>query len=179
MRFVIKGGVGYCNALRRSLLSDIETEAPYYVQVRTNTTCFTDEFLAHRIGLIPFRRVGNGNTMCLDVTGPGSIKSSSFVGPAFESMHDIDVAHLLEKHRLSLVVHFDRKRAATHARYSPCAAVGMRVRADGACELSFESNDARTPRELLLEALAHTEARLARALRALASQPETPPQSYC
>ena len=177
--FRLSGGPGFCNAIRRSLLSDITTEAPHSVRIHVNTTCYTDEFLSHRIGLVPFRRVGNGDSMKLDVTGPCSVFTSMLVGPAFESIHDVDIARLAAEHRLSITVSFDTQNAATHARYSPCAAVGMKHLDDGRCEIRFRSNDARTPKELMLVALEQTEQRLQRALHALANQPETPPQSFC
>ena len=177
--FRLSGGVGFCNAIRRSLLSDLMTEAPCNVRMRVNTTCFTDEFLSHRIGLVPFRRVGNGSTMSLDVTGPASVMSSMLVGPAFECVHDVEIARLGAEHRLSLVVNFDTRPASAHSRYSPCAAVGMKVNDDSMCEIRFRSNDSRTPTELISNALDHTDERLQRALHSLASQPQTPPQSYC
>lgn len=177
--FTLSGGTGFCNAVRRSLLSDLTTEAPCSVRMTVNTTCYTDEFLAHRIGLIPFRRVGNGHEMTLDATGPCSVFASSLLGPAFECVHDVEIARLGAGHRLCLAVTFDTQRAAVHARYSPCAAVGMRVLDDGRCEIRFRSNDQRAPKELMMDALRHTEDRIQRALHALASQPDVPPQSYC
>ena len=177
--FRLSGGVGFCNAVRRSLLSDVTTEAPRSVCIHVNTTCYTDEFLSHRIGLVPFRRVGNGDQMRLDVTGPCSVLTSTLVGPAFECIHDVEIARLAADHRLCITVLFDTQSAAVHARYSPCAAVGMKHLEDGRCEIRFRSNDARTPKELMLVALDQTEQRLQRALYALANQPETPPQSYC
>lgn len=177
--FRISGGVGFCNAIRRSLLSDITTEAPHLVRIHVNTTCYTDEFLSHRIGMVPFRRVGNGDQMRLDATGPCSVFTSMLVGPAFECVHDVEIARLGVDHRLSVTIFFDTHDAATHARYSPCAAVGMKHLDDGRCEIRFRSNDARSPKELMLIALEQTEQRIQRALHALANQPETPPKSYC
>lgn len=176
--FRLTGGVGFCNAIRRSLLSDIETEAPCRITVECNTTCFTDEFLAHRIGLIPFHRVGNGDSMLLSVTGPLSVVSSMLVGPAFESVHDVEIARLAEGGVLRLKIFFDRQRAGKHARYSPCAGVGMSIVGDGRCAIRLASNDLRSPKELMCCAIEHTEQRVQRALHALANQPETPPRSY-
>ena len=177
--FRMSGGVGFCNAVRRSLLSDVTTEAPHSVRIHVNTTCYTDEFLAHRIGLVPFRRVGNGDQLKLDASGPCSAFTSMTIGPAFECVHDVEIARLAAGHRLSLTIFIDTQDPATHPRYSPCAAVGMRHLDDGRCEIRFRSNDARAPKELMLTALDRTEERLQRALRALANQPETPPESYC
>ena len=177
--FRLTGGVGYCNAVRRSILSDVLTEAPCHVNIITNTSCFTDEYLAHRIGLIPFQRKGNGNTMNLNISGPISVRSTMLTGPAFEAVYDIEIARLSDSaNTVHMVVHFDKQSSSKHARYSPSAGVGMRLEKD-ACAIEFESNDRRSPRELILEALDHTEARLQRALLELAKQPDEPPQSFC
>ena len=63
--FVLDGGAGFCNAVRRSLIGDVAMWAPCEVDVRINTSCETDEYLAHRIGMVPFRRVGHGEEMTL------------------------------------------------------------------------------------------------------------------
>lgn len=176
----VPGGAGFCNAIRRSLLSDIQTEAACNVRFLCNTTFETDEFIAHRIGLIPLKRVGNGNTFKIDVTGPATVTTADFVGPAFEAVHsNIDIIPLSSQSRLHCVVTVDTQRAAKHARYSPCAGVGMRANGDGTHTLSFESNDTRTAHELLRDAFEHTERRLQNALHQLAHQPTTPPTSFC
>lgn len=169
-RFLIPGHVGFCNALRRTLLSDVETEAPTNVRMRSNVTCHTDEYVAHRIGLIPFRRVGNGDTMTLDVTGPRTVTSADFTGPAFEPIHNaIEVLYLDSGHELHMDVTFDTQAARRHARYSPCYAVGMVAHTTpDAHVVSFGSNDHRTPERLLNEAFDHLSQRIDRALRLLA-----------
>ena len=41
------------NALRRIIISEVPTMAIEMVQVAENTSCLNDEFIAHRIGLVP------------------------------------------------------------------------------------------------------------------------------
>lgn len=169
-RFLIPGHVGFCNALRRTLLSDIQTEAPATVRVTTNATCHTDEYLAHRVGLIPFRRVGNGSVLSLHATGPTAVTTAHFTGPAFEPMHDnIVILQLDVGHELNMEVTFDTQRAGRHARYSPCYAMGMIPSTiQDAHVLSFGSNDQRTPDQLLRESLDHVTKRIDNALLSLA-----------
>ena len=47
--------VCYINSFRKILISEIETFAIDYVFLEKNTSSFTDEFLVHRIGLIPLK----------------------------------------------------------------------------------------------------------------------------
>jgi len=171
-RFLIPGHVGFCNALRRTLLSDIQTEAPSTARVVTNVTCHTDEYLAHRMGLIPFRRVGNGNVMTLHVTGPIDVTTAHFTGPAFEPIHtNIVILQLDHGHELNVEITFDVQPAGRHARYSPCYAVGMIpsiTDGDDTHILSFGSNDERTPDRLLNESLDLVTKRIDNALLLLA-----------
>ena len=178
---VLGGGVGFCNAVRRSLTGDVPSWAPYEVVVRENSSCQTDEFLAHRIGLIPFRRTGEGESLDLSGEGPSFLRIGDAVGPAFEPVFpQIEVMQLAAGQRIDLTIHFDRKTGASHARYAPCAAVGMeKADGDGRCRLAFEMTGAVDAREAVLAALDALEARVDDALQRLAHQPATPPKSMC
>jgi DNA-directed RNA polymerase II subunit RPB3 len=55
IKFVLNScDVSLANALRRILLSEVPTLAPHLVNIIENTSVLHDEFLAQRIGLIPF-----------------------------------------------------------------------------------------------------------------------------
>jgi DNA-directed RNA polymerase alpha subunit len=178
--FVLSGGVGFVNAVRRTLLTDVVGAAPCEVTVRANTSCLTDEYLAHRIGLVPMRRTGPGDALELDAAGPAVVLARDLTSPAFEPVHgDVELAVLGEGQRLRLSVRVDERPARAHARYAHCAAVGMRPLDAERCELAFETNDDRDPRAALLEALDHLDARCERALHELAHQPAEPPRSFC
>lgn len=177
---VLRGGAGFCNAVRRSMMSDVTTWAPCHLVVRVNTSCQTDEFLAHRVGLIPFRRVGNGTEMTVDRQGPCTVLARDVVGSAFEAVHDtIEIMKLGDGHRLAFTIVFDEHPASRHARYSACAAVGMtKVDGDGRHRISFRTLDAeRSAKQIVLDALDALERRVDASLLALATQ--TPLQSRC
>jgi len=177
--FRIPAGIGFCNAVRRTLASELSMEAPCSVHFRTNSSPQTDEFVAHRLGLIPFRRVGNGDTMALRAKGPCIVTAGDLTGPAFDAVHpDIRVVVLAAQQEIDATITFDTQSAATHARYGPVAGLGMEVCADG-CSISFETIDGRTCREALASALDRLDGRIDRALHALAHQPAVAPRSMC
>lgn len=45
--------VGFANALRRTIMSDIPLWSIEFVQFKNNTTVLHDEFIAHRLALVP------------------------------------------------------------------------------------------------------------------------------
>lgn len=178
--FVLSGGVGFCNAIRRTLLSDLTMWAPKELLIRSNTSCQTDEYIAHRIGLIPFKKTGEGESITLSVKTAGMVRSNRFTGHAFEPIHDeIDIIVLDEGQELDVTIFFDQQKASKHSRYSPCAAVGMTKIDETRHKISFDSVGHETPKELILSALDHFDERVDRALRALSTQPNEPPQSMC
>ena len=176
----LQGGVGFCNAVRRALLSDVRGWAPFEVEVRTNTSCQTDEYLAHRIGLIPFRRVADGvDEMTLRVCGPCTATARDLTGPGFEAVHGgIEIIVLGQGQEVDMTVRFDERQASVHARYTKCAAVGMHASGDHHV-LNWEVIDGSSPKQALLSALDALDARVDHALRELAHQPSEAPQSMC
>jgi hypothetical protein len=180
---VLTGGAGFCNAVRRALLSDVMAWAPCTVTVRVNTSCQTDEYVAHRIGLIPFRRVAEGgnDAMTLFVQGPGIAHAGDLAGPNFVAQHpEIEVMLLGPEQSLDLTVHFNRRPASAHARYNLCGAVGMqRVDGDGRHRLRFDTLDGRPPMHCVQDALDALERRVDDVLLQLAQQPPTAPRSMC
>ena len=58
------------NAVRRTLVSDLPTIAATHVHVYVNSSCFPDEYVAHRIGMLPLRGPLRKGTLRIDRAGP-------------------------------------------------------------------------------------------------------------
>lgn len=175
--FVLSGGVGFCNAVRRCLISDVRLEAPFEVEIRCNTSFQTDEFIAQRVGLIPFRRVGNGDSLTLNVEGR-SATAADFTGPAFEPCEDVEVMRMAPGQRLDMTVRFDIRTGRSHARYSKCAGVGM-SKVDGQrYRITFHTIDHSNTVDTMREALDALESHVENALRQLSDQSD-PPKTMC
>lgn len=177
--FVISGGTGFCNAVRRTLLSDLKAEAPFEVELRCNTTCQTNEFIAHRIGLVPFRRVGNGDMLELTVEDR-SAYASDFRGSAFEACANVEIMRMEPGQKLDLVVRFDERLGSKHARYVMCSAVGMeRLDNDGRHRITFETIDGSDPKVMMSRALDALETRVNDSLLDLSRRDIPPPKTMC
>lgn len=134
------------NALRRALLQDVETFAPANVKFYANTSCQTDEYIAHRIGLIPFLC-----DECIDLSierlevkvSNRTVTTRDLVGK-FKSMYDIDIIKLIDGQDIHAHVYFEKGTGEKHARFSPVSAVGYEVDGDK-IHFSFESINGQNP----------------------------------
>ena len=116
---VLSGGVGFCNAVRRALLSEIESWAVHQVEVRKNTSCQNDEFLAHRIGQLSFRKVGEGTSLQLHVASR-TVLARDITGRAFEVVHpDIEIMYLAPGQEIEMTLFLDKQPAKAHRALLP------------------------------------------------------------
>jgi len=112
IRFNISGvEVDLVNALRRIIISRVKTFAIDKVTFYINTSAMFDEYIAHRIGLIPLITPSEGYDekdeilFNLDMEGPGTVYSKDLISSdknvkvAFD---DIPIIKLAEGQRLKL-----------------------------------------------------------------------------
>lgn len=118
------------NALRRSLLNDVGSFAPVRVVFQENTSCQTDEYVAHRICMIPFRctldeaaraAARSSEESCpklnLDVSDRTAY-ASDLKGCGFVHAVDAPIMKMISGQRIRCEVEFAYGTAADHIRHS-------------------------------------------------------------
>ena len=146
--------VGMGNAIRRSLMSDVINYAPKEITIRKNTTCQTDEFIAHRIGMIPFRRVSDDieGAMTVNVVGREAM-ASDFVGTAYYAPTNIPIIKMIDDQELDLDVVFTKGTGNDHVKFSHVGKVGYKVVTDNHVKVEFEIITDESPLDYLERAI--------------------------
>ena len=186
--FALNGGCGFVNAVRRAL-HQTSSYAPAAVTFRANTSSRTDEYISHRLGLLPFsvRNEAAADAtydLTISASGPCVVRAADIIPPDDSAPQPtfphIELLELQTGERLDCTLHLRRGNGCTHARYNAVAAVGMSVpQNDDTIHLSFETVNGSSPADRLLEALSILEERVARALGELGAQPATAPTTMC
>ena len=125
--FLVKGtNTGLMNAFRRAVISEVPTLAIHEVYFYENTSPLWDEFIAHRLGLIPLEAeygTYDENTVVsfsLDATGPKIVYSSDLVSsdPSVKPADNrIIIVKLMEGQRLRLEAKAKMGTAKEHAKW--------------------------------------------------------------
>ncbi|KAJ3297717.1 45 kDa subunit of RNA polymerase II [Borealophlyctis nickersoniae] len=143
------------NALRRIMLAEVPTVAIDMVEVDVNTSVLSDEFIAHRMGLIPlashdvkflnFTRdcgclvscsrcainleidVSATEDRTLNVTARNLISQHPSIAPVFESDDDTGVliTKLKKGQQIKLKCVAKKGTGKEHAKWNPCAGVAF------------------------------------------------------
>jgi len=155
MRFRLHGRVSMANALRRALLHDVPMWAPDRVVFRKNTTCQPDEYIAHRIGMIPFARVDEGDDTVLELSvSDRDALTSDIVSNAFGAVHHQDVMSMMPGQTLDCSILMRRDCGRVHSRFCPVAGVGYEIAptGDSVC-FQFETINGQCPTGVLFAAI--------------------------
>ncbi|KAJ2384476.1 RNA polymerase II subunit 3 [Coemansia sp. RSA 2559] len=143
------------NSLRRVMIAEVPTMAIDLVEFHENTTVLADEYLAHRLGLIPLvshstegfkytrdcvcaeycKECSVEFTLHVKCTEPGTrtvysselISSNKEVTPVLESEDDRGIILVKMRKGQELNIHCIAKKgvAKEHSKWSPCAAVAF------------------------------------------------------
>ena len=156
--------IDLANAIRRALISDVENYAPNTVTFELNSSCQTDEYIAHRIGLIPFKDPKfnddvdiDEQIMTFDVTET-EFYAHHLQGP-FVAACDIPIIKLIEGQSLKGSIKFLKGCGMQHSRFCPVAGVGYEICEDY-IKFTFESINDENPLNYLEDALRKLQSRL-------------------
>ena len=111
----------FVNMVKRAA-NEIPAPACASVTFHTNTSCFCDEILAHRFGMIPFRATAEA-TLRLHARGPRIVRTSDIEGEAACPAHlDLLVVVLGPEEELHVDLHVRFGTGREHARHSTVVA---------------------------------------------------------
>lgn len=130
--FVLHGATtSFANALRVAMSSNVPTPAVERVVIEENTSAFADEFIAHRVGLIPIRGPAAGE-LAVNAIGPGRVYASQISSDAYTVMRgDVILASLNSGETLRMKMHVKTDTGARHARHNPAVAARFAPRHNG------------------------------------------------
>ncbi|NPA77175.1 MAG: DNA-directed RNA polymerase subunit D [Candidatus Diapherotrites archaeon] len=127
VRFLLKGvSLPFANALRRAIISEVPVFAIDDVYFYENTSSMWDEYVAHRLGLIPLRAEwgtydeSSEARFLLDKEGPCTVFSGDLTPetPGVEVVDpEIPIIHLTEGQRLRLEAVAKVGTAKEHAKW--------------------------------------------------------------
>ena len=118
--------VGFVNALRRILVSEIPAYAVDHIVVYENTSQLYDEILAHRLGLIPLStplNVTKEVTLSIEKEGPCIVYSGDMVSDdelINPIIPDIPITKLGDNQKIKINCIATAGTAKTHAKYQTC-----------------------------------------------------------
>lgn len=129
--------VALVNSLRRAAMTLVPIVAISTVRLTTNTSVMPDEFIAHRLGLLPLvcpetqEDADQEWELELDCTGPCNLMSSELQHPTLKpASGDMLLGHLGEGQRLKLTAVARWGKGEEHARFSPVCPITYRFLAD-------------------------------------------------
>lgn len=159
VQFVIEDvDVGFVNALRRILISEIPLYAVDHIAVYENTSILYDEVLTHRIGLVPLRTppgVTKEVTLSIEKEGPGIVYSKDMVSEddlIRPTIGEIPIAKLGENQKISVNCIATMGTAQKHAKYQSSLAFYKAfpiITIDEKCDLCEACIEA-CPKEILV-----------------------------
>ena len=134
-KFLVKGAsIALMNSIRRSILEDVPCLAIEDVTIYENDSVMFDEFLAHRLGMLPvktdFKGYKKGDTvkLVLEKEGPCTVYSKDIksTDPKIEVLDkNIPITRLSKGQKLKIEMNAVAMTGKEHAKWQP-AVVGYR-----------------------------------------------------
>jgi len=140
INFLVTGAdLHLANLLRRIMISDVPTWAIDVVKFEENTTALHDEFIAHRLGLIPIVYPGNLKQdeiqFTLDLEAHNNIEewTSEFLKSenSVSTMKNIPIVKVVQGQRLKLTATAKEGIGSDHAKWSPISICIFEGTSDG------------------------------------------------
>lgn len=152
--------IEFVNSVRRSIISDTMSYAPSKVDIEVNTTCQTNEYIAHRIGMIPFCQKNLNKDVILTLhVRDRDATTSDFVGPT-TACETVDIMRIIPGQELKLRVHFEQNCGATHSRWCPIAACSHFLNDDNTVQFKFEVINDMCPLHIMKDAFLNLHTKL-------------------
>lgn len=155
--FDFNGSVRDANRLRRIFLSDIPTMAIDRVNIRQNSSVMTDEFISHRLGLIPLiidaTELKNDTLINLRVKKKGGTVLSNDIKCEYPVTPDIIVTKLNDKQTLNVDMIARRGTGREDVKWSAVANVCFLPKTENLVHLKVKSIGVYDPEKLLQIAL--------------------------
>ncbi len=166
--FTLKGPVELANAIRRTAMAEVPTMAIDEIDVYENTSSLFDEFIAHRLGMIPLTtdlktydinsKSENKKSVIisLDIQGPGVFYSKELKSkdPAVKPVYDtIPIIELAEGQALRIEAKARLGRAKEHAKFQSCLCYYKEKKPDEEYQVTIESYGNHKPKTVLEETI--------------------------
>lgn len=119
------------NAIRRTLLSNVETNAFNDIKIYKNTSVLHDEFISHRIGLIPLPSTIEKINISIDITNQSenilNIYTSDFESNYSDLLPNILIIKLKKGDQLKLDASLSLNSGKKNAKYQPVSAIYFKI----------------------------------------------------
>lgn len=150
--FVLKTDVHIANAIRRTALSHVPIYAIHIVTIKENDSIYEDEFITHRLGLIPIICEDyKCSEISINIEGPKMIYSGDikFSGNSRCCDNDILILELKENEKLNLIGMTMEGIGKDHSKWSPCCPITYNILNENEIELGIETTGSLTPEQVL------------------------------
>lgn len=148
---------GLANTFRRIILEEIPTYAIHTIEVYRNTSCFSTEYLAHRLGFVPFIQAPCQGTPSFELrVGPcrgiHDVLSKDLHGTLTPAIDRLLICRLTEGQELHLKAYAEKGVGREHVKWYPVSMVSYKPR-DGYFDFCMETTGALPYQDILTQAV--------------------------